>query len=43
MDYSRAIKETIKDVFIVLGVMCIVIFPFILWWAVVEVCYLLTL
>ena len=43
MDYSRAIKETIKDIFIILGMLCIAMFPFVLWWVVAEVNYLLTL
>ena len=39
----KAIKELLRDLAIVLGLACILLFPFVLWWVVAEISYLLTI
>lgn len=37
----KAIKELVRDLAIILGLVCLIIFPFVLWWVAAEVAYLL--
>lgn len=42
MNYKNSVKMTIRNIFMCLGVLCIVTFPFLLYVALAYVHYLLT-